>query len=174
MREIKFRASTLLKYRRTKGGLIRNLYSHLKERSDKRNWVVKFSSDDFYKWCYDQELFHDLFNNWHLNGYPKDLKPSVDRVDCLQAYVFTNMQLVTFIYNRRKGEKEKLILWGKPIKMICPNGEMIDFTSTKECSEKTGLKRSNISAVLTGTRKHHKGFRFIFLNQTILTKNKNS
>lgn len=171
MREIKFRALVLLKYRRSKGGLIRNMYSHIKNRSIKNNWHLYFSSNEFYNWCFEQPIFHDLFNKWVLNDYLKDIKPSVDRINCLLPYEFCNMQIVTFIYNRRKGEKEKLILWGKPIKMISPNGEISLFTSTKECSEKTGLRRPNISAVLTGIRNHHKGFKFLYQNPDLLTEN---
>lgn len=172
MREINGRRMALLKYRRTKKGLIRNMYSHIRSRSIKKGWKIHFSSNELFDWCIKQDVFHEIFHNWEISGFIKNNKPSIDRIDCLKEYEFFNMQIVTFIFNRIKGEKEKLILWGKPIIMIHQNGSQHRFTSIKSCGELTGLRPSNISAVLIGTRRHHKGHRFIYQHRHLITENK--
>lgn len=167
MREIKNNPhkEALIRYRRTSKGLIRNLFSHIKERSFKKGWTVSFSSEEFYYWVINNERFETIYSAWCESGFLKSFRPSVDRIDCRKGYVYENMQIVTYQFNRDKGDKEKIILRGKPIIAIDVNNDPKFYNSIKECAECLKLRPSNISAVLIGQRKRHKNIIFYYADQ---------
>lgn len=154
-----------IKYRRTKKGVIGTLYSGIRKRS-RRNGRDNddFTLDEFRLWI-ECKSINKLFNGWVHQGFKTYNKPSVDRIDPLKGYVFSNMQLITAKENRDKGDKEKLILWGKPIYQMTMDGNIIkEYPSIKVASEMTKINRSNISYVMKGKRYQAGGFKWKFKN----------
>lgn len=160
------------RYRKTKKGVITNLYQKIKERSIKKGMPLpSFTLNDLHVWCMKQKEFHELFFRWQIGGYIKKLKPSIDRKNPFKPYSFDNMQLMTAQENREKGDREKLLLWGKPISQHSLDGMVIGiYGSIKEASRATGINRNNISSVACGKRNQAGGFvwKFIYENPDLL------
>lgn len=157
------------KYRLTKKGVIRNIFSHIKERGLKHNRVVEFSSDELYEWMMSKAEFHKLFDEWEASGFNKAYRPSIDRIDPLRHYLYDNIQVTTYKFNRDKGDAEKLILWGRPIIQLDILGrELGRFPSIKQAVETLNLRQGLVSAVLAGRRNHTGGFKFIYENSNLL------
>jgi hypothetical protein len=156
-------------YRHTKRGVIRNIFSHITERCKKYNRELGFNSDDLLNWCRGNHEFQNIYFNWVKSGFIKNLKPSVDRKNPLMGYTFDNIQITTYLFNRTKGDSEKLILWGRPIIQYDLQGRIVNrFASIKEGAKYLNLHRCLISAVLAGQRNHTGGFKFIYDNSELL------
>jgi len=93
-------------YFRTEKGLIKRIFHNQKRRSkDDNSKKVKYTFDEFYKWCCGQGEFYRLHKNWVESGYDKHKTPSVDRIDDYGCYEFKNIQLMTWGCNMSKGFK---------------------------------------------------------------------
>lgn len=85
----------------------------------------------------------------------------MDRIDCLLGYTFDNMQVITAQENRKKGDEEKIILWGKPVHQVSLSGNVVaKYPNIKKAMEMTGINRNNISSVLHGKRKTAGGYKW--------------
>ena len=100
-------------------------------------------------------------------------RPSIDRIDCLNGYQFQNMQILTAKRNRKKGDKEKIILWGKPVRQMDNNGVVVaKYPNIKKAMEITKINKNNISSVLNGKRKTAGGYCWEYESPDLLsTKN---
>lgn len=151
------------RWRLTYKGLTANLYAKILERSrtnNKKN--SQFTLGQFRIW-FENNDGHRLWDKWRRNGYDSLERPSVDRIDCLNGYHFQNMQILTSKGNRQKGDKEKIILWGKPIRQMDINGMVVaKYPNIKKAMEITKINRNNISSALSGRRKTAGGFRWEF------------
>ena len=58
--------------------------------------------EDFIEWSMYNVDFLLLFKRWKAAGYPKDLSPSIDRIDNDKGYTLNNMQWITWKANRLK------------------------------------------------------------------------
>lgn len=152
------------RYRKTAKGLITNLYHKIKERNNSRSSnPLPFNISEFRAWVLSNPKFDGLYKYWVKSGYKHDFRPSVDRINCLEGYHFSNMQIITAKENRVKGEREKLILWGKVVYQSTLDGRDIAvYQSIKEAWLKTGISRNNISSVCNGKRKYAGGFKWHF------------
>lgn len=151
------------RWRLTYKGLSANLYSKVRERSrrnDRRD--ENFTLAEFRAWL-NTTNFSRLWERWKCNGYKSAERPSVDRKNCLDGYRFENMQIITSAGNRKKGDKEKIILWGKPVCQINLNDQMVAiYPNIKKAMEITGINRNNISSVLHGIRKTAGNYKWKF------------
>jgi len=153
------------KYRKTEKGLITNLYGKIRERSkrnDRHN--DEFTLGQFKTWI-AQTNIDRLYQQWKKCGYKTDRRPSIDRINPLRGYTFDNMQVVTAKENRKKGDEEKIILWGKPISQISMSGNIVaKYPNIKTASEITGINKNNISSVLNGKRGCAGGYKWKHTN----------
>lgn len=105
-------------------------------------------------------------------GYDKQLKPSIDRIDDYGVYEFSNMQLITWRENQRKGvngvkhhnnctNRQNMKEVGL-VKNLNDKG-IISFNSLKECADWLGVHKVSVSRALTGSRKTIKGYKVIQL-----------
>jgi len=151
-------------YRRTYRGKITAMYDRIIFRgkiNGKNNEY--FTVQDFIRWL-KENGYDARYKDWESSAYKKQLSPSVDRIDPLQGYTFKNMQLLTWEENRLKGNKEKLILWGKPIVQKDLSGNIINtFKSIKEAVEFTKTHQSAISRTINGGTKTANGFIWEYL-----------
>jgi len=69
------------KYRKTKKGVLINIYDHIKRRNkDKFGLELNFTSKDFKDKYIDDENFLNAYNSWVESGYEYYKKPSADRI----------------------------------------------------------------------------------------------
>ncbi len=153
-------------YRQTKHGKLSRLYSTMKQSTKRRGHTpIDYSCDDFMEWSLYQKIFHTLFDIWEASGYQKKFAPSVDRIDEKIGYVFSNMQIVTWIENNNNSHKAKIngTTVGKLIPVIQYfNGEEVGrFFSVAEASRHTGISSKLIYRVVSGERKTTYGFEWI-------------
>ena len=90
-------------WRKTKNGIISNIYNHEKESSIKRGHTPpEYTQKELKEWVFSQKKFHTLYNEWVKSNYNKNLTPSVDRKEDLINYRMDNIQIMTFGENRAK------------------------------------------------------------------------
>jgi len=91
------------KWRRSKKGLINNMYAGQVARSLKRGHLPPiYSKEELHDWLQAMPLFHHLHHLWSAAGYDKMLVPSLDRLDNDEGYTFSNLRLVTWGANDAK------------------------------------------------------------------------
>ena len=149
------------KYRKTKKGLITNLYNKLKERNKvdfTREFLQEFSQ------C---KKFDRIYTEWVNSNYNKQFKPSLDRISNKTHYTKNNIQWLTWAENRYKQSMERRCRKGVVYQMI---GDKIikKFISQREAVIKTGISQGNMSEVLNGKRQTAGGYKFIYENPELL------
>ena len=95
------------KYRHSKNGLIRRLYSLIKRRTSGGNCknpelyegLQLMSKESFIEWANSSIEFHVLHQNWVESNYDTRFTPSVDRIDSTIGYVIENVRWVTHKQN---------------------------------------------------------------------------
>lgn len=96
------------RYRRTKNGFVNNIYRNQKKSSKNRGHTPpEYSLEQLKEWCFTQDIFIKLFDNWVYSGYDKNEAPSIDRIDDYKGYSFDNIQLMTWKENLVKSFTEK-------------------------------------------------------------------
>ncbi|MFH1327370.1 MAG: hypothetical protein ABIH76_00735 [Candidatus Bathyarchaeota archaeon] len=103
-----------------------------------------------------------------MSNYNKQLKPSLDRIDCKKGYTVKNTQMITWAENRykqsldgRRGRKGVVLqLLGEKI--------VARYSCQREAVKKTGLSQGCMSMVLNGARQTTGGYKFIYENPELL------
>ena len=89
------------KYDNTEKGVIRVIYKTQHLNSRKRGHPnPSYSKNELKIWLYDKG-FKSLYDNWVLNKFNKNLKPSIDRKDDFLPYTFDNIKLGTWEQNKQ-------------------------------------------------------------------------
>ena len=158
-------------YRRTKVGVVGAIYRDQKSNSKKRKMdIPSYSKLELKDWLFNQDLFHELYDDWAESDYLTDLKPSCDRLNDYLPYTFDNMQILTWEKNRAKGHadsfngvnKKKL----RAVIQLNLNGELIhEFYSVSEAGRQTGINQGNISRCCIGKVKTAGGFKWEFKDE---------
>ena len=152
----------LRKWKRTKKGLTSVLHSMQRNNGSRsRHGMPKYSVQELREWCYAQPKFHMLHEKWFKSGYLKSMRPSIDRINTLDGYVFENIQLMTWGENEAKGHKEKGLTQGKKVNQLTKEGKYVKtFISLMEAGRKTGAFHENICKVLKGHYKTAGGYKW--------------
>ena len=148
-----------LKSSRTKKGVVRTIYASQKLNSSRRgHGKPSYTKQELSDWLYSQPSFHAIYDLWKNNGYPKDLKPSVDRLNDEIGYSLSNIQLMTWGENNRKYAKQKVLgiakkSDNKPVIQLEKDGTFVaEYHSAHEAHRQTGIDFSKICAVCRGDR----------------------
>lgn len=150
----------LEKYRKTKKGILTNIYSSQKNRR-----LVSYSLTELHTKFLTDVKFDRLFNEWIKSKYNKDKKPTIDRINCKLNYTLENIQCITWADNRYKQRMECNIFRAKKIAKY-KNGILIEtYKSVSDAVRKTGLMQGNISSCLTGKRNTCGGFQWKYIHQ---------
>ena len=164
----------MLDYKRTKNGLIATIYDNQKSNSKQRgNKPPNYKMVELKDWFYLQPNQELLYINWVESGYEKKLRPSVDRLDDSKEYSLSNIQLMTWEQNNKKGNDDrKNGLNNKANKEVVQmdlNGVFIQkFHSSMEASRVTGIYRTGITRCCNGTRKTSGGYTWKYSVKTYL------
>ena len=93
-------------YGRTKKGITTAWYSKQKAkergRPGRKKIAVKYTSKELRAWTFSQPEFHKIFEKWVKSGYETLLRPSLDRINSLGCYEFSNVQVMTWGDNLKK------------------------------------------------------------------------
>ena len=164
------RREKVYNYRKTINGLISAIYGQQRSKSKRRNHPEpSYNLYQFNNWCYDNGIVH-LHEKWVENGYNKDLRPSVDRIDDSKPYSFDNIQLIIWKENDEKAKNDrktgKLITsQNKSVKGIHKQtGKEVVFYSTHQAERSLGINHSNISKCCKGIAKSAGGYHWKFNN----------
>ena|SRR5690606_31735679 len=146
------------RYRKTKKGLITNLFHKMKSRRK-----VSFSKDDLYEFSKCSK-FDRLFLEWEKSNYDKQYKPSIDRINNKKGYDISNIHWLTWAENRYKQTMERRCRKGK-VAMIMGDNVVKIFKSQREAVIHTGLPQGNISSALNGKRKYCGGYKWEYIHE---------
>lgn len=156
-------------YGKTKKGLMTKIYSHQRRNCRYRNHQMpSYTLKELRKWCFNQDLFHKLYDEWTLSGYEKMLVPSIDRLDNYKSYTFDNIRIVTWQQNFLQSGKDirdcKLIHGNKPQSAVAQydlEGNFItEFKSQTMAMRKTSISQSGISSCCNGNVKTAGGYKW--------------
>jgi len=156
----KYHQEAVLKFHRTKKGLISKIYySQCHRRKRKGNSLPKYTLLELKDWAFSQKEFHILFDNWKKSKYLKDLIPSFDRILSTKGYSLNNIQILTWKENDEKGKQEKSTGRNKSeiiqsINLI--TNEKLEFNTYREASKSTGENISTISLCINNNRNSRK------------------
>ena len=163
----KCKAEARIEKYRTPYGLVSTIYQGQMNRSKKRgHHLPKYSRDELYNWCVEQENFIELFNKWKESCCDKKKSPSIDRLDDSKGYCFTNIRLVSFQENMNKSHKDSKDGTGTRETVVVlqytKKGEFIrEFRSVAFASRELNIIQQNIFKVLNGERNSAGGFIWI-------------
>ena len=155
-----------LAIKRSKEGVITQLYSHQKSNSKKRGHLPPaYTKSDLRDWLMAQKKFHHMFHLWEVSGFDNMLIPSVDRLDNTKGYTFSNLELVVWKENKRRAHEDskttKLSTGNTkvPVIQLTKKGKIVaSYISQHEASRITGIHRGNISSCCRGDIKTAGGY----------------
>lgn len=109
-------------------------------------------------WMIAQANFGTLYQAWVSAGYPKDLAPSIDRINDSLPYQLDNLQLMSWADNRAKGAKSKqectLLVTHRPVIAYRKDGTVYkEYQSMAQAMREFGGKACSsfgISSVCNG------------------------
>lgn len=98
-----------IKYNKSSPALVcKKIYHTQCLNSAKRNHPLPaYTLSELTDWVLAQAKFHALYAAWQQASYPKDLAPSIDRLDDQQPYSLTNIQVMSWEENRAKAAQSK-------------------------------------------------------------------
>lgn len=151
------------RWRKTKRGLITNLYGAMRGRQE-----TLISLEELHEFA-DCNKFNRLYNEWVKSGYQKQFKPSLDRISNKKGYVKGNIQWLTWAENKFKSIMELRSRKGAVLQMM---GDKViaRYISQREAVIKTGIAQGNMSEVLNGKRQFCGGYKFVFESNPDLLK----
>jgi len=155
---------------RTKKGLVTRIYGNQRNSAKERGHELPtYTNKELREWLFSQSLFHILYDNWKRLDYQTEYVPSVDRKNDYISYTMSNIQLITWDENRRKGHSDmksgKNTKTSKKVSQYTKEGELIKtHYSIHEAGRCTGVGFQNISKCCNGKRKSIGGFVWRFAN----------
>lgn len=159
-------------YRRTKKGVLTNIYNHCKNRRK-----VNFTLQEFQNKYIDDKKFVELYNNWIKHYYEQQYKPTIDRIDCLKDYSFDNIHWLTWEENRYKQRMEFKRIRARKVLMVKDGKIIKQYKSQTEAVNKNKISQGNLSSCLNRKRKYCNGYEWyyadIYDNPELLERSSN-
>lgn len=152
------------KYRKTKKGLVTNLYHKIKSRN-----TVGFDLDFLHSFS-ESKKFERLFLEWEKSNYDKNLKPTLDRISFKKGYEKNNIHWLTWAENRYKQRMEIKLIRAKKVGRFLNNNLIEVYKSVSDAVENFGVSQGNLSSCLNGKRKTAKGFEWKYLEHQKISK----
>ena len=157
------------RYRKTKKGVLTNIYNKQKERSRERGFPEpNYSLQELHDKFLDDNKFNRIFREWVRSGYSKEAKPTIDRIDCLKPYKKDNIQVLNWAENRYKQRFEFKRIRAKKVYKVVGNRVVNIYKSVSHAVRETGIHQGNISSCLNGRRKTAGGYRWSYENPELI------
>lgn len=138
------------KYRLTLRGRVNQILNSQRYGSKLRGHTPPtYSVQELEDWMVGKG-YVDLYDQWMLSGFSKELMPSTDRLDDSKGYSFDNMRLVTWQENRDKAyadRKANILITSQHVKVnqFSKSGEFIQsFDSIESAARAVKGDSSNI------------------------------
>lgn len=147
-------------YSKSKSGVVSKIYNHQKDSSKRRNHIPPaYSFNELRDWCYSQYIFHKLYDNWVLNNFDTNLKPSIDRLDDYLPYTFENIRIITWEQNNKKANKDRLNGINNKgslaiLQFTLEDVFIAEYHSSKDAERKTGINHRHILNVCKNKPKY--------------------
>ena len=154
-------------YRKTPKGILTNSYG---KQRDRRN--VKYTLNQLHSKFLNDRRFLRLVDEWVKSGFNKQLKPTIDRINCMKDYTLNNIQILTWAENRYKQRFELKRIRARDVYMLLDNKIIQIFKSVSNAVRITGLSQSNISSCLNGRRRTCGGYEWSYENPELLEQRK--
>ena len=159
---------TQLDYKRTKKGLVSEIYSS--QRSSCKNRGHEFPTytlEDLRLWVYSQPNFQELYDNWVNSDYDTMLKPSCDRSDDYKGYDLNRLTLMTWQENFDKGHSDRKNgidnRYNKAVIQSTKEGVFVnEFHSQHQAERETGVSSKTISRSCLFDTRTAGGFKWKF------------
>ena len=149
---------TVQRWRKTRRGLVTNLYQALRYRNEVEfdlNWLHDFS---------DCKKFERLFIEWEKSGYAKRMKPTIDRISNKRGYDENNVHWMPWHENRYKQTMERRRRKGPVAQLL--DGKVIQIhKSQREAVKNTGGNQGCISMALNGKRPLAGGYSWRYIHE---------
>ena len=157
------------KYRKTQRGVITNIYHkqiyHCKHRGSP---VPTYTLEQLQNKFLNKRTFRRIYLKWRGSNYDMQLKPSIDRIDCLKPYSLENIQVLTWAENRYKQRFELGRIRARAVYCLAGGALVATYKSVTEAVRATGLHQGNISSCLHGARKTCGGYVWSYQNPELL------
>jgi len=116
-----------------------------------------YTLNELREWCLSQRKFHTLWRNWKKVGYPKALKPSIDRLDNSRGYSFDNIQIVTArenLVNSVIGRNKKFTFGLKVNQLDADGNVLATYINLKFLTKVTGICHNAITKAIKQKTKY--------------------
>ena len=151
--------TTKEKYNKSEKGVITSIWSGQKSHSKYRGHTSpNYTNEQLVVWLYDNN-FKELFDNWVLSGYDRNMKPSVDRLNDRNNYNFENIQLLIYIDNMKKTKQ----LQTKRVSQILDEKIIKVYNSVKEAFDETSIRHISDAARKYNGRSTAGGFKWEYV-----------
>ena len=143
-------------YWRTMQGRVSYIYSTQCANSKARGHAPPtYTRDELFSWAQQNNLakFMDV---WEASGYSKEFAPSVDRINDVEGYSFSNVQLVCWKDNNERAyamrkSGQRITRQNKQVNQFTLSGQLVNtFPSIALAARATGAIRTNINAMCAG------------------------
>jgi len=95
---------------RTKKGIISKMYAHQRQTSKKRcHKLPNYSNVELREWCFKQDKFHCIYQEYVKSGFNTKFIPSCDRIINSEPYKLENIQLVTWLENYKRSHQDNRV-----------------------------------------------------------------
>jgi len=165
-------------HHRTKLGLLKDMYHDQSTRSKKYYYkIVDYTRTEFIDCYINSDDYNNLFKQWELSGYKKDLIPSIDRINSKLGYSLNNTQFMTWKDNKLKNYKEmKNCDVHNPryskVKQYDLKGNYInEYNSIAHASRDNDIYYTSISCVCNGTKKTAGAYIWCFSDKELILNN---
>lgn len=153
------------KYNKSKSGLVTRIYCHQIRNSKFRNHPLPcYTREQLLKFALTSLKFNELYDNWVISGYKKELTPSFDRANDYLPYSFENFnKWMPWKDNEQKGHDDiRNGINNKLSKAVIgthkTTGEVVEFYSMSEAGRKTNARQGDICRCCQGERKSSGGY----------------
>ena len=158
------------KRKRSKKGLLCTIYSRqIQSSKHRKHPKPKYTKETLLSLYLNDPTYTKLYDSWVSAGYPKNLTPSIDRIDSNKPYTLSNIQLVTWEQNDKSMKEEwktgKVTTKNKPQKrvlQITKNCRIVaEYVSVNAAHRKTAYSLGGISQACNNG-KQFKGYYWKF------------
>ena len=111
-----------------------------------------YSKDELIEWLSDNN-FNTISQSWIDSGFEKDMCPSIDRLDNSIGYNINNIELVTWLENKKRSYEYYRhhgtgVIQSKPVEKYSLNNEYIEtYYSLSEAARKVNGQKQAIKLV---------------------------